>query len=144
MGGLDPSRAFQDPVRRAEALDRHSRYYAMHPADPAPLKRGRRPDFVDADGRRYRIADQGARGGLGRDLISLDVREARGERALDETRRARADLELLDPSGVPGPTVTIAQFGVREPGRRTWRIHVRGLDAATVDMILAARPPTSQ
>jgi len=61
-----------DPIRRAENRDRHSRYYAMHPA-----RKSQRPDLVDDDGRRYRIAEQGARGGLGRDLVSLDVKEGR-------------------------------------------------------------------
>jgi len=148
LGGLDPRRAAVSHMRHAEAQDRHSRYYATHPADPHALRKTQPPDFVDAWGRRYRIANEGHRGGLSGDLVSLDVKEVKGHQALDESHRVRMSLDLLDPRG-SGDTddepvrVTLAMFGIREPQRRVWQIEVRGLDSHVVAAVLARRPKDS-
>jgi hypothetical protein len=140
LGGLDPRRPAVAHMRRDEAMDQHARYYDAHPADPHALRKTQVPDLVDSDGRRYRIANEGHRGGLSRDLVGLDVKEVRGQKALDEVYRPRMSLELLDPRGMgPSTTVTLAMFGIREPRRRVWRIEVRGLDAEVVAAILARR-----
>lgn len=140
LGARDPHRPVAvDPDRRAESRDRHARYYAVHPA-----RRAAAFDLVDAAGRRYTVADGGVRAGLSHDTVGLDVREVKGEPALDEVTRARGDLTLLDPAtGATVATATVATFGLREPLRRTWRITVRGLDPATVAALVAARdrPP---